>query len=40
VQPPSLFRLYRATAVEHFVLVRGRDPNRGTGVDRREQVAL
>jgi nitroimidazol reductase NimA-like FMN-containing flavoprotein (pyridoxamine 5'-phosphate oxidase superfamily) len=40
VQPPSLFRLYRATAVEHFVLVRGRDPNRGTGVDRREHVAL
>ena len=40
VQPPSLFRLYRATAVEHFVLVRGRDPKRGTGVDRREQVAL
>jgi nitroimidazol reductase NimA-like FMN-containing flavoprotein (pyridoxamine 5'-phosphate oxidase superfamily) len=40
VQPPSLFRLYRATAVEHFVLIRGLDPERGTGVDRREQVAL
>jgi nitroimidazol reductase NimA-like FMN-containing flavoprotein (pyridoxamine 5'-phosphate oxidase superfamily) len=40
VQPPSLLRLYRATALEHFVLVRGRDPKRGTGVDRREQVAL
>jgi len=40
VQPPSLFRLYRATATEHFVLIRGRDPERGTGVDRREPVTL
>ena len=40
VRPPSLFRLYRATAKEHFVLIRGRDPERGTGVDRREQVTL
>jgi len=40
VQPPSLFRLYRATASEHFVLIRGRDPERGTGVDRREPVTL
>jgi nitroimidazol reductase NimA-like FMN-containing flavoprotein (pyridoxamine 5'-phosphate oxidase superfamily) len=40
VQPPSLFRLYRATAKEHYVLIRGRDPERGTGVDRREQVTL
>ena len=40
VQPPSLFRLYRATAIEHFVLIRGRDPERGTGVDRRERVTL
>ena len=40
VQPPSLFRLYRATASEHFVLIRGRDPERGTGVDRREQLTL
>ena len=40
VQPPSLFRLYRATAEEHFVLIRGRDPDRGTGVDRRERVTL
>ena len=40
VRPPSLFRLYRATALEHFVLIRGRDPRRGTGVDRREQVVL
>ena len=40
VQAPSLFRLYRATAAEHFVLIRGRDPERGTGVDRREPVTL
>ena len=40
VQPPSLFRLYRATSEEHFVLIRGRDPERGTGVDRRERVTL
>lgn len=40
VQAPSPFRLYRATAEEHFVLVRGRDPERGTGVDRREPVTL
>ena len=40
VQPPSLFRLYRATATEHFVLILDRDPERGTGVDRREPVTL
>ena len=40
VQSPSLFRLYRAPASEHFVLIRGRDPERGTGVDRRERVTL
>ena len=40
VQLPSLLRLYRATASEHFVLIRGRDPERGTGVDRREPVTL
>ena len=40
VQPPSLLRLYRATVAEHFVLIRGRDPERGTGVDRREPVTL
>jgi pyridoxamine 5'-phosphate oxidase-like protein len=40
VQPPSLFRLYRATASEHYVLIPGRDPQRGTGVDRRERVEL
>lgn len=40
VQPPSPFRLYGATAHEHFVLIAGRDPERGTGVDRRERVTL
>jgi nitroimidazol reductase NimA-like FMN-containing flavoprotein (pyridoxamine 5'-phosphate oxidase superfamily) len=40
VQPPSLFRLYRATASGHFVLIRSRDPERGSGVDRRERVTL
>ena len=40
VQPPSPHRLYLATAEEHFVLIRGRDPERGTGVDRREPVTL
>ena len=40
VQPPSPFRLYRATVSEHYVLIAGRDPERGTGVDRRERVEL
>ena len=40
VQPPSPHRLYRATAAEYSILIRGRDPERGTGVDRREPVAL
>lgn len=38
VQPPSLFRLYRAAVSEHYVLIPGRDPEHGSGVDRREQV--
>jgi Pyridoxamine 5'-phosphate oxidase len=38
VQPPSPFRLYRAVVSEHYVLIPGRDPEHGTGVDRREQV--
>ena len=40
VQPPSPHRLYRATAEEYSILIRGRDPERGTGVDRRERVEL
>jgi hypothetical protein len=38
VRPPSLFRLYRAAVSEHYVLIPGRDPELGTGVDRREPV--
>jgi nitroimidazol reductase NimA-like FMN-containing flavoprotein (pyridoxamine 5'-phosphate oxidase superfamily) len=38
VQPPSLFRLYRAVVSKHYLLVSGRDPELGTGVDRREPV--
>jgi hypothetical protein len=38
VKPPSLFRLYAATVSEHYVLITGRDPELGTGVDRREPV--
>jgi hypothetical protein len=38
VQPPSLFRLFRAAVSKHYVLIPGRDPEHGTGVDRREQV--
>ena len=40
VQPPSEHRLYRATADEYYVLVRGADTERGRGVDRRERVEL
>jgi predicted pyridoxine 5'-phosphate oxidase superfamily flavin-nucleotide-binding protein len=40
VQGPALFRLYRATVSEHWVLVRGGDPDRGSGVDRSERVSL
>jgi hypothetical protein len=40
VQEPSLFRLYRATATEHWVLIPGRDPEGGSGVDRSEPVTL
>jgi Pyridoxamine 5'-phosphate oxidase len=38
VQPPAPFRLCRATVSEHYVLIAGRDPELGTGVDRREAV--
>jgi hypothetical protein len=38
VLPPSLFRLYRATVSEHYVLIPGSHPVLGTGVDRREPV--
>jgi uncharacterized protein YhbP (UPF0306 family) len=40
VQGSALFRLYRATVSEHWVLIPGRDPYRGSGVDRSERVSL
>jgi nitroimidazol reductase NimA-like FMN-containing flavoprotein (pyridoxamine 5'-phosphate oxidase superfamily) len=40
VRPPEPVRLYRATVSAHFVLIRGGDPERGSGVDRREPVTL
>jgi hypothetical protein len=40
VQGSALFRLYRATVSEHWVLIPGRDPDRGSGVDRSERVPL
>jgi uncharacterized protein YhbP (UPF0306 family) len=40
VQGPALFRLYRATVSEHWVLIRGSDPGSGSGVDRSERVSL
>jgi uncharacterized protein YhbP (UPF0306 family) len=40
VQGSALFRLYRATVAEHWVLIPGRDPDRGSGVDRSERVSL
>lgn len=40
VQGTALVRLYRATVSEHWVLIPGRDPERGSGVDRSEQVSI
>jgi predicted pyridoxine 5'-phosphate oxidase superfamily flavin-nucleotide-binding protein len=40
VQGSALFRLYRVTVFEHWVLITGRDPERGSGVDRSERVSL
>jgi uncharacterized protein YhbP (UPF0306 family) len=40
VQGSALVRLYRATVSEHWVLIPGRDPDRGSGVDRSERVSL
>jgi uncharacterized protein YhbP (UPF0306 family) len=37
---PGLFRLYRATATEHSILIRGGDPEYGTGADSRLVVSL
>ena len=40
VQGSALVRLYRATVSEHWVLIRGGDPDRGSGVYRSERVSL
>lgn len=40
VEEDALFRLYRATISEHWTLIRGSDPLRGSGVDRSERVLL
>ena len=40
VQGSALVRLYRATVSEHWVLIMGRDPERGSGVDRTVQVSI
>jgi nitroimidazol reductase NimA-like FMN-containing flavoprotein (pyridoxamine 5'-phosphate oxidase superfamily) len=37
---PGRFRLYRATAIEHSVLIRGGDPEYGKGADSRLVVSL
>jgi uncharacterized protein YhbP (UPF0306 family) len=40
VQGSAVLRLYRATVSEHWVLIPGRDPDRGSGVDRSERVSF
>jgi uncharacterized protein YhbP (UPF0306 family) len=40
LRPPALLRLYRATAIEHSVLVRGGDPRHGRGADSRITVTI
>lgn len=40
VQGSALFRLYRAMVTDHWVLIPGSDPERGSGVDRSERVTL
>ena len=37
---PAAFRLYRARAVEHSILIRGSDPVYGRGADARMTVDL
>jgi hypothetical protein len=37
---PGRFRLYRATAIVHSVLIRGGDPEYGKGADSRLVVSL
>jgi hypothetical protein len=40
LRPPALFRLYRARALEHSVLIRGGDPKYGRGADSRMTVTI
>jgi predicted pyridoxine 5'-phosphate oxidase superfamily flavin-nucleotide-binding protein len=40
VRGSALIRLSRATVSEHWVLIPGRDPDRGSGIDRSERVSL
>ena len=40
VEGSAPFRLYRAAVSEHWVLIPGRDPERGSGVDRSVQVSV
>ena len=40
VRGSALIRLYRATVSEHWVLIPGRDPDRGSGIDRSERISL
>jgi nitroimidazol reductase NimA-like FMN-containing flavoprotein (pyridoxamine 5'-phosphate oxidase superfamily) len=40
LQAPAELRLFRATATEHWVLIRGSDPVWGRGIDTRISVSL
>ncbi len=40
LRPPAELRLYRARATAHWLLVRGGDPDYGTGIDSRRPVWL
>ncbi len=40
LRPPEALRLYRARVSEHSVLIRGRDPVHGRGIDYRLTVTL
>ncbi|MGH2789216.1 MAG: pyridoxamine 5'-phosphate oxidase family protein [Actinomycetota bacterium] len=40
LRAPAKLRLYRATAAEHWVLIRGNDPIWGRGIDSRLAVTL
>ncbi len=40
LRPPSKFRLYCATATQHWVLIRANDPAWGRGIDARIAVSL